>query len=462
MYYLGDIVQQDYGRAKELYELADSKGIVQGMVNLGYIYEYGRCGDPDYDMAYRQYAKAAAIDGHFEALYKLGDMYAKGHAVDTDLRAALALYERSLGAAEGIVQQAQPAFRIAELISSKHGQRWGIPYDPMGALSLYQLAERGLRVDVAYGQEYYRNRLQLSIAGQDRMRKVLDDPGFWTRQVNGQEEADAMDNKSVVKASRATLAAAVWGAAIGDALGVPYEFKGRDTFECQGMVGHGTHNQPAGTWSDDTALMLATCDSIRVVGRVDADDLLMRFRRWYNDGAYTPDGAVFDIGNATATALRTGRGLDGEWDNGNGSLMRIAPLAFCDATDDEVRAASAVTHAHPTSTEACVEFVHLLRDTAADPNGTREKLMSELAGVARDEVRSGGYVLDTLKAAKWCFANTSNYRDCVLAAVNLGSDTDTTACVAGALAGTAYGLDAIPAEWLDAMRGGDVLEATLF
>ena len=275
-------------------------------------------------------------------------------------------------------------------------------------------------------------------------------------------EEDTMDAEPNEKAGRGTLSAAVWGAAVGDALGVPYEFKPRGTFDCRGMVGHGTHDQPAGTWSDDTALMLATCDSIRAVGRVDAADLLARFRSWYEDGAYTPDGVVFDVGNATAEALRTGRGLAGEWDNGNGSLMRIAPLAFCAATDDEVRAASAVTHAHPTSTGACVEFVHLLREAAADPQGTRERLKSELAGMPRDEVRSGGYVLDTLRAAKWCFANTNDYRDCVLAAVNLGSDTDTTACVAGALAGTAYGKGAIPAEWLDAMRGGDVLEATLF
>lgn len=382
--------------------------------------------------------------------------------MDTDLRTALTLYERSLDAAQGVVQQAQPAFRIAELISDEHGPRWDIPHDPMGALSLYQLAERGLRVAVAHGYEFYRDRLQGSIVGQDRMRKVLDDPGFWAKQEGVRMEEDVMDVETNAKSDRAKLSAAVWGAAVGDALGVPYEFKSRGTFECQGMVGHGTHGQPAGTWSDDTALMLATCDSIRAVGHVDAADLLSRFRSWHYDGAYTPDGVVFDVGNATAEALRTGRGLTGEWDNGNGSLMRITPLAFCDATDDEVRAASAVTHAHATSKEACVEFVHLLRDAASDPDGTRERLRSELTGVPRDDIRSGGYVLDTLKAAKWCFANTDSYRDCVLAAVNLGSDTDTTACVAGALAGTAYGLDGIPTEWLDAMRAGDVLEATLF
>ena len=106
--------------------------------------------------------------------------------------------------------------------------------------------------------------------------------------------------------------------------------------------------------------------------------------------------------------------------------------------------------------------VHLLRDTVANPEGTWERLGSELGGVARSDIRSSGYVLDTLKAAKWCFATTHDYASCVLEAVNLGDDTDTTACVAGALAGAAYGIDAIPAAWRKVMRGSEVLEATLF
>ena len=262
--------------------------------------------------------------------------------------------------------------------------------------------------------------------------------------------------------AHAGLKDAVWGAAIGDALGVPFEFLSRGSFECVDMVGYGTHNQPKGTWSDDTALMLATCDSIRSCGCVDTTDMLDRFRAWYHNGAYTPDGVVFDIGNATATALRTGAGLTGEWDNGNGSLMRIAPLAFCDATDEEVRAVSAITHAHKTSTNACVEFVHLLRDVIEDPTRAHENCAARFVGVPIDSIGSGGFVLDTLQAAQWCFATTTNYHDCVIAAVNLGSDTDTTACVAGALAGTAYGMDEIPHDWIEALRGKDVLEVTLF
>lgn len=156
----------------------------------------------------------------------------------------------------------------------------------------------------------------------------------------------------------ATLRDCVYGQAVGDALGVPYEFRTRGTFECTGMVGYGSHNQPAGTWSDDTSMALATCDSIRATGRVGVRDMRERFVRWYREGAYTVSG-LFDIGGTTADALSSGCGRAGERDNGNGSLMRILPLAFTDATDDEVRAVSAITHAHTISCEACVRMVHV-------------------------------------------------------------------------------------------------------
>lgn len=258
------------------------------------------------------------------------------------------------------------------------------------------------------------------------------------------------------------LADAVWGAAIGDALGVPYEFKRRGTFTCTDMVGYGTHRQPAGTWSDDTAMMLATCDSLRACQGVNKTDLLMRFRSWAKRGAYTPDGVVFDIGNTVATALALGFGQDDLYSNGNGSLMRIAPLAFCGATDGEIRIASAVTHAHELSMNACVMFVHMLRKAAYDVDALRDNLMLEFGGIPRDQIKSGGFVSDTFRSALWCFVHTSTYVDCVLEAVNLGSDTDTTACVAGALAGVAYGRDTIPQKWIDTLRGKDVLESVLF
>ena len=270
--------------------------------------------------------------------------------------------------------------------------------------------------------------------------------------------------------STATLRGVVYGAAIGDALGVPYEFMGRGSFTCADMVSGGAHGRPAGTFSDDTSLMLATCDSIRKTGRIDCADMRERFCAWAYQGAYTPDGIMFDIGNATATALDQGHGCAGVRSNGNGSLMRIAPLAFTDATDDEVRAVSAITHAHEISTESCVVFIRVLKDILA--GCSKEVATADvhvpaadftfLPDLPIDEVKSGGYVIDMLNAALWCLCNTDSYAACVLAAVNLGRDTDTTACVAGALAGALYGFDAIPAAWLDVLRGKDVIESCLF
>lgn len=269
------------------------------------------------------------------------------------------------------------------------------------------------------------------------------------------------------------LADVVYGCAVGDALGVPYEFLTRDTFTCTNMADGGAHHVPRGTFSDDTSMLLATCDSIREKGQVDPDDMAMRFRAWLDDGAYTADGVVFDVGNTTRRALRQGGGCDDEYSNGNGSLMRIAPLVCTDATNDEIRAVSAVTHAHPLSTESCVAFVHILRDVLAGkplmesidnsiPDDPRFEFLDEVDSWNRDEVRSTGFVLDTLGAALWCAADTSTYRDCVLEAVNLGDDSDTTAAVAGALAGALYGREAIPEEWLEDLRGKDVIEKCLF
>ena len=260
----------------------------------------------------------------------------------------------------------------------------------------------------------------------------------------------------------ATLRDCIYGQAVADALGVPYEFRARDTFSCTDMVGFGSHHQPAGTWSDDTSMALCICDSFRELGHIDVEDIRRRFVRWYREGAYTVDG-LFDIGGACARALDQWYGCAGEWDNGNGSLMRTVPLAFTAATDDEVRAVSAITHAHPTSTELCVSLVRIARTLArgvapcdAIPDA------GVLAARPRAEVRSSGFVRDTFEAALWCLLTTSTYADCVRAAVNLGDDTDTTAAVAGALAGIVYGADAIPARWLAALRGRDVIEACLF
>ncbi|WP_139651136.1 ADP-ribosylglycohydrolase family protein [Raoultibacter phocaeensis] len=272
---------------------------------------------------------------------------------------------------------------------------------------------------------------------------------------------------------RRTVRDAIYGVAVGDALGVPVEFKARDSYRIEGMIGGGTYGKPAGTFSDDTSLTLATANSIRICGGIDVDDMRERYRAWLFDGAYVVDGDVFDVGRTTAEALREGRGLDGERDNGNGSLMRAVPLAFVDGiTDAQIEAVSAITHAHAIAKHACVIYVRLAQrllagasvgEAIAEPvEGRPFERLSGIASFSRDEISSTGYVVDTLEAALWSLATTDSFEDAVLAAVNLGDDTDTVGAVTGGLAGIVYGYDAIPRAWIGALRGRGIMEACLF
>lgn len=264
---------------------------------------------------------------------------------------------------------------------------------------------------------------------------------------------------------------AVMGLVVGDALGVPVEFKARDTFHVDDMIGYGTYNQPPGTWSDDSSLTLATMESIIRKGGIDPADMMNNFSvEWYYKGEFTPYGKVFDIGGTTEAAIRRFNsgieplkcGLNHCKHNGNGSLMRILPLALMPSGMTDINNVSSLTHAHEISRRACRLYV-----------GTAEQLLKgaslwEVIGCSgiwvkdfdripkiyklnRDEIRSTGYVVDTLEAALWCVYHTSSYRDCVLTAVNLGGDTDTIAAVAGGLAGIIYGCggeSGIPDEWI--------------
>lgn len=266
------------------------------------------------------------------------------------------------------------------------------------------------------------------------------------------------------------LKSAIYGLAVADAVGVPYEFKMRGSFNATDMVGHGSHNQPKGTWSDDTSMTLATCASIKECGCIDVSDMLARFRAWAHNGKYAIDGRVFDIGCTTSEALYKGTGKNDEHSNGNGSLMRIIPLAFTDASNEEIEEVSAITHAHDISKAACVCYVHIARAliqgekltdilTRVESPFVRIRYINTLC---ESEIKSSGYVVSTLEAALWAVSTTDNYRDAVLKAVNLGNDTDTVAAVAGGLAGIIYGFNELPAEWLNSLRGKDIIESCLF
>lgn len=259
---------------------------------------------------------------------------------------------------------------------------------------------------------------------------------------------------------------AILGLAIGDALGVPYEFKQRGSFICSDMVGYGTHNQPEGTWSDDTSMTIATLDSLKNNnGIIVTEDICRRFNYWLLYGDYTVNGEVFDAGITTCTALKKGRPAVGEWDNGNGSLMRILPLAFVDCTDDEIRAVSAITHGHWISEEACVIYVHVAKRLLAGepiasiiPTLEYKKPFDRLKYINTldiSQIKSSGYVVDTLEAALWVVSHEGDWekslRNDILTAVNLGKDTDTVAAVAGGMAGIIYGLEDV-LDWVEKLR----------
>lgn len=296
---------------------------------------------------------------------------------------------------------------------------------------------------------------------------------------------------------------AVFGAAIGDAVGVPYEFKSIDVMKANpavDMVGSGTYGLPAGTWSDDTSMILGTLD--RLDGGLDYHAVMDALVRWRTKGHYTPYGECFDIGTTTYQALRNyekgaaplDSGLKDERSNGNGSLMRIIPAALYGAAHGlSVQEAAALshdlsrlTHAHRRSQIGCGIFTFIAYaliknpDKSAVPSAVAdaktyyeslddERFRRELTHyervfqvdfveTAESDIRSSGYVVTTLECALWCLLNTDNYHDCILKAVNFGADTDTAACVAGALAGLLYGEEGIPKAWRDTLANQDLLE----
>lgn len=270
------------------------------------------------------------------------------------------------------------------------------------------------------------------------------------------------------------LKAAVFGLAVGDALGVPYEFRNRDTFTVIRMTSGGVHKQPKGTWSDDTGLTLATCYSIQKKGGIDLADMMRDFRAWLWHGAFTVDGRIFDVGNTCGQAINVGHGLGREDKQGNGSLMRILPLAFLPGISDEAIAdVSALTHDSSVCKELCIIYVHIARELiqgadlktsisrSVSPDSNYRHLL-DIENFPREEIGNTEHAPVAMTAALWCLSHTRSYKACVLAAVRLGGDTDTVAAIAGGLAGIMYGYRAIPKLWLMQLRGKNIIRGCLF
>jgi len=293
-----------------------------------------------------------------------------------------------------------------------------------------------------------------------------------------------------VKSRKNQIRGALLGAAVGDALGVPVEFAGREARKndpVTDMREFGTHHQPIGTWSDDTSMILATMEGLVSAETWSPNAVMEEFSLWLKEAKHTPHGKVFDIGNATREAIqRYGDGTNplkcggtSDWSNGNGSLMRILPVGLAYANDpnlvEKASELSSLTHAHERSRMSCAFYCLVVSELLHGEDLTRATSFAwevmdhhwnftpgerahfdrwqpeQLFARDETEIGSSGHVVDTLEAALWVNARHNNYRDAVLHAVNLGDDTDTTGCVAGGLAGLIHGEKSIPAEWLEVL-----------
>jgi ADP-ribosyl-[dinitrogen reductase] hydrolase len=268
------------------------------------------------------------------------------------------------------------------------------------------------------------------------------------------------------------------GLAVGDALGTTLEFETRDAKPLvTDMVGGGPFNLKAGEWTDDTAMALCLAESLLTRDSLDERDLMERFCRWYELGENSCTGSCFDIGITTRNALeayrRTGNPIAGPVDSrtaGNGSIMRLAPVALrywndIEPLKDAARRQSYVTHGAEEAVDGCDALATVLAALIGGkplPDvlsasygpfcpGVQAIMDGSRRRKKRSEIRSSGYVLHTLESALWCVTETSNFRDAVLLAVNLGDDADTVGAVTGQLAGSAYGIPSIPEEWLKAL-----------
>ncbi len=312
---------------------------------------------------------------------------------------------------------------------------------------------------------------------------------------------------------------AVWGFVIGDALGVPYEMFTRGEMTknpATGMIGNKTHNQPAGTWSDDTSMLLCTMDTLSYEkynnindwiskGEEQQQQFATRLLSWYKNGEWTANGTTFDIGITTMEALDlfalgTPANKSGITNrstaSGNAPLTRCLPIAFLFAGESVafrflmVSRLGCVTHKTEITGLCSLYYTEFLQalilgyskldafDKAIAALSTVLQQMDiesritnmcyllklidkKFINLPENEIQSTGLVSDTLEASIWCFLNTNNYRDAVLLAVNLGDDTDSIAALTGALAGCYYYKEAFPNKWKNSIQNKSLIENSI-
>lgn len=287
------------------------------------------------------------------------------------------------------------------------------------------------------------------------------------------------------------------GVAIGDALGVPYEFLSREKMKqnpAKDMIGYGTYNQPSGTWSDDSSLTFCLAEAL--LQEYDLKIIAQNFVDWKNESYWAARGEIFDIGITTSKAISrlkqilTEQSYDKlpllklqarEQDNGNGSLMRISPLVFefkgksLEQQFEMVWQNSALTHRHIRAAMSCMIYLKfaefllqglpkmeayqhtriqiqvlwaIIDFPEAEKSHFVNVIQNDIELLKEDKIKSGGYVIESLEASFWCFLSSNTFEETVLTAINFGDDTDTTAAITGALAGLFYGQEQIPEQWI--------------
>ncbi len=302
----------------------------------------------------------------------------------------------------------------------------------------------------------------------------------------------------------------IMGLVVGDALGFPVQFMEREVIRNRpqgavvGMEPLKEYRIEKGTWSDDSSMSLVALDSIRRLGRIDLDDIMTGFVQWVDEGEFTPFGQAIDMGNTCMRAIGRYKagddvmscGCTSERSNGNGSIMRILPVCLyaCEQNLSEeeaikiVHEVSGLTHNHLRSKIACGLYGFCVKEILDGEGSLIDRLqngldkgfffyekdetnlsqlayydrlrdLKKLAATPEDQIKSSGYVVDTIEAAFWSLIRTGDYRDCLLTAVNLGDDADSVGAVAGGLAGLYYGYGGIPEEWLADIRRREWVES---
>ncbi len=288
------------------------------------------------------------------------------------------------------------------------------------------------------------------------------------------------------------------GHAIGDAMGVPTQFCMRNRLlehPVTEMISSNKTGQPAGSWSDDTSMEICTIDSFIQNENWNYSDIMSRWLEWVNDAEYTPNNETFDVGKTCLKAIRNFSlgiaplkcGLDSETSNGNGSLMRILPVALYSyykklnetETIKLTNEISSLTHAHEISKLGCYIYVRYVMYLLAgntkedaydliqniDYSSYSEYAISKYDRILKnniknyniDSISSSGYVVDTLECALWILLNANSYKETIIATTNIGNDTDTVGAIAGSMAGIIYGISSIPEKWINKLMRKDYL-----